>query len=240
MPGDSGGFGGVDGGGDGLVQPGHLLDPAVRLAGQVDDGDDRAALAVAVLGGDLANAGERRAFGEADLSLPGPVERVVRVGDDRQVGGAVGVRAQHRADDGLRRVPARAVIQVRPRSLGRIEQPECRIGAGLGVAAPARGGPAGGCVGRSPHGAAARARAGRPGRGWPAGRRGRRGVRCGAGPATRAPAATAWRTASRSAPASSMTSASARPVRRRCSPPSTAQIRSWSAASNSSRPPPAR
>ena len=30
----------VDGGGDGLVQPGHLLDAAVGLAGQVDDGDD--------------------------------------------------------------------------------------------------------------------------------------------------------------------------------------------------------
>jgi len=93
--GDAGGFGGIDRRSDRLVQPGHLLDAAVSLAGQVDDSDDGAALGtVGVVGGDLAELpGQRGAFGEADLPLPGAVERVARVGDDGQVGGAVGVRA---------------------------------------------------------------------------------------------------------------------------------------------------
>ena len=30
----------IDGGGDGVVQPRHLLDAAIGLAGQVDDGHD--------------------------------------------------------------------------------------------------------------------------------------------------------------------------------------------------------
>ena len=99
VTGDPGRVGGVDRRRDRLVQPGHLLDAAVSLAGQVDDSDDRrgARRAGRRRRRSRAAAGKRGALGEADLPLPGAVEGVVRVGDDGQEGGAVAVGAQHRA-----------------------------------------------------------------------------------------------------------------------------------------------
>ena len=87
VAGDPGGGVGVHGGGDGLMQPGHFLDPAVGLAGQVDHRDDCPPLrGGGVLGHHLADGlGQCQALGQSDLTGAGAVERVVRIRHDRQV-----------------------------------------------------------------------------------------------------------------------------------------------------------